>query len=438
MNAENSPTPIDQPGKLRSLWRLARTSPHSGTRLFALAELVCFPVSLLTIVALLTTVGLRWTEFALPSWWTRIALPLLCTGAVGYLTNYVAVRMLFEPYSRSDSHWLTWLTLGLWRQGLVPARKEQLAESVGLEVAQRLLTPKAITEEITKLVNETLDDPSFRANLRRIAGPVLREQLPGIIHRLGPDLQTMATKGLAKAMTREQVKAFLTDVVEPWLQEESNRDRVLTAIVDNLRKQSPRLVGFMRQAAQKYVAGDVMKSMMLNMAESSGMLDWDSISRSIGEQLGTRESRAEFAGMLDGIVASLSRSLDEAGAEATLEQLRTRAGGYLGQMLEGFLAAELPDQIGPLLESDGFWNWLHERGIPALKPAIMGWLEEHGVEVIGKRFDVAGRVRTAITAMDVRTVHQMVDSVATEQLGAIQVLGFVLGLMTGIPLLLLL
>ncbi|MCS7237488.1 MAG: hypothetical protein NZ899_04365 [Thermoguttaceae bacterium] len=52
-------------------------------------------------------------------------------GVVGYMTHYIAVQMLFVPYHTNRLHWLHFLTFGLWRQGVVTARKDEIPGVAG-------------------------------------------------------------------------------------------------------------------------------------------------------------------------------------------------------------------------------------------------------------------------------------------------------------------
>lgn len=63
--------------------------------------------------------------------WTWIVVPLL-GGVIGYLTNYLAVRMIFRPIRPVS-------VLGLRVQGLVARRQGELAASIGRVVGDHLL-----------------------------------------------------------------------------------------------------------------------------------------------------------------------------------------------------------------------------------------------------------------------------------------------------------
>ncbi|TVQ40972.1 MAG: DUF445 family protein [Spirochaetaceae bacterium] len=68
------------------------------------------------------------------------ALPPLIGAAIGYVTNYIAIRMLFRPLVEKR-------LLGVrvpFTPGIIPRRRAELAESIGRMVSTQLLTEDAV------------------------------------------------------------------------------------------------------------------------------------------------------------------------------------------------------------------------------------------------------------------------------------------------------
>ncbi|MEN7551432.1 DUF445 family protein [Rapidithrix thailandica] len=74
------------------------------------------------------------------------------SGAIGWFTNYVAIKMLFHPRQERD---LFLVKL----QGIFPKRKSMLAERLGKVVARDLFTAEMITNKI--------DTPDNRCQLKK-------------------------------------------------------------------------------------------------------------------------------------------------------------------------------------------------------------------------------------------------------------------------------
>ena len=101
-----------------------------------MAEIFCILMSSITIIGLIIIVILKSMGMTIP-YYITILLPFFLSGAVGYLTNFIAVKMLFEPYDRSDRHWIRYITFGLWKQGMIPANKNKIGEQMAEEISTR-------------------------------------------------------------------------------------------------------------------------------------------------------------------------------------------------------------------------------------------------------------------------------------------------------------
>jgi uncharacterized membrane protein YheB (UPF0754 family) len=80
-------------------------------------------------------------------------LPPLLGALIGYVTNYVAIRMLFRPLRP----WYIWGVRVPMTPGIIPSRREDLARKMGLMVGEHLLTSAD--------VGGTLDKPEFRTKV---------------------------------------------------------------------------------------------------------------------------------------------------------------------------------------------------------------------------------------------------------------------------------
>jgi|TARA_B110000495_G_scaffold182201_1_gene177556 uncharacterized membrane protein YheB (UPF0754 family) len=70
-------------------------------------------------------------------------LPIVAS-LIGWLTNYLAVKMLFHPR-------LPFGLLGMTIQGVFPKRQKQLAEKLGILVADELFSIKDVTNNLKEL-----------------------------------------------------------------------------------------------------------------------------------------------------------------------------------------------------------------------------------------------------------------------------------------------
>ncbi len=86
-------------------------------------------------------------------------LPPLLGAAIGYITNAIAIRMLFRPLQEKR---IAGIRIP-FTPGIIPRQRGQLAESIGKMVSQRLLTEEVLREKV--------ESPQFRQGLtERVAG----------------------------------------------------------------------------------------------------------------------------------------------------------------------------------------------------------------------------------------------------------------------------
>ena len=74
--------------------------------------------------------------------------------------------------------------------------------------------------------------------------------------------------------------------------------------------------------------------------------------------------------------------------------------------------------------------------LPAAKPKIEALIREQGKDKIIEKLNLSRRVSEAVEKQKVEDFHEMINSIAAQHLGAIQVLGYILGLIVGLTQLL--
>lgn len=84
----------------------------------------------------------------------RIIVPMIVGGIIGYITNWLAIKMLFRPYREIR-------ILGVklpFTPGLIPKESTRIASSIGASVGENLLSPHIITNALSK--------PELNENIR--------------------------------------------------------------------------------------------------------------------------------------------------------------------------------------------------------------------------------------------------------------------------------
>lgn len=133
--------------------------------------------------------GISKTIFGLTLNFEGLLRILSISGLIGFLTNWLAITMLFRPTHKRP-------ILG---QGLIPAQKDRIAYRLARAVSEDLINPEIIKKKIhesqaiskyrekaTVYVKNIIDDPQFRADIKvlvtsyvdeMIADPEVRSRL---------------------------------------------------------------------------------------------------------------------------------------------------------------------------------------------------------------------------------------------------------------------
>ncbi len=100
------------------------------------------------------------------------ALPLLA-AAIGWLTNYVAIKMLFHPRQP--------IRIGFFTvQGLFPKRKDDIAQKLGQIVANDLVSVEDLTERLKSAENQAVIRQFLDEKLEHFLQTRFRALLPRV------------------------------------------------------------------------------------------------------------------------------------------------------------------------------------------------------------------------------------------------------------------
>lgn len=163
--------------------------------------------------------GITITLFGTPVLLEGLLLRLSVSGLIGYLTNWLAITMLFNPQERRP----------IFGQGLIPAQRER--------VIYRLA--KAITEE---LINEEIIKQKIEES--------------GVIPRYR-EMALSVTRGvLEDEEFRADLKGLTGNYVDTVLSSEEVRTRIVEFLANKIEKQAGQGLGGMALKAYRYINED--------------------------------------------------------------------------------------------------------------------------------------------------------------------------------------
>lgn len=144
-------------------------------------------------------------------------------AGIGWVTNYVAIKMLFRPYKE--------INLGLFKiQGLLPKRKHEIGESI----AEVIQTELVFLQEILK----SLDGEKLEKEMSAVIDRILEEKLQSEITRNFPMLAMFLSsdmlekiKGIIKNSILEN-KDNIVEMFSNYLKENVDFKGIIVKNVD--------------------------------------------------------------------------------------------------------------------------------------------------------------------------------------------------------------
>lgn len=377
--------------------------------------------------------------------WLNGALILCMAGVVGYFTNFLALKMLFQPKQGSVLGW----------SGLVPKNKPLIARQLGESVQNQLLSPEIIMQYITERnlveqgtrqvedwIDEALQDPTFRQQINsRIAsflderGPEAlmwafdfsEEQLKSLVRR--PEVVAQGWKPLRERLGRT-------------LENADNRREAAEYIRHALLDELPRLAAALDEAIDTYLARRKTMGRVGKQLRNMASFDVNAIQEMLERFVNDPETREQFIGVVDILIEQFQDRLDSPETRALIEN---RIEGWLDQ-LSGYARDEwLPRAIEALqayLADEKNWDQIDEyisRIMQWGKTRLSDWVNsEEGQDLIRsaidrlvQRMDVTRLVEEQVMRLDTDELEKMILDNTGGNLVVIQVLGGILGLVVG-------
>ena len=254
--------------------------------------------------------------------------PLLWGALIGYLTNALAIRMLFRPLTRK---YLFGIPVPL-TPGIIPRRRGELAVNIGRMVARDLLSPEAIRERLRTEAFRRALEGQFRS---------LRES---VLRRPLAELATQA----GNAFTGASAGAAADDIA--WLD-------LLRHLLERVLQ---RLVG-----SRGFIYG--VRTLMSRVIEDLG-------ERRLTELVGAEQLQTMITGTL---LPALRR-----------DELRARVARVIKEWLRQQRQTNAPLDRYLTPETVELLLALFRRSLPALLDVVFAWLRGPGVR---RELEVHGR-----------------------------------------------
>lgn len=131
----------------------------------------------------------------------ELILIVLISAIIGWITNYLAIKMLFRPYKE--------INFGLFKiQGLIPRRRAEIGQGIANVIEKELISVKDVIENI--------DRDKFSLKLEELIDQILQKNLKSKLKEMFPLMQFFLTDNVMS-----EISSTIKDVVM------ENQDKII-------------------------------------------------------------------------------------------------------------------------------------------------------------------------------------------------------------------
>ena len=367
---------------------------------------------------------------------------------IGYFTNYIAIKMLFKPVK---PYYLFGKKLP-FTPGLIPAKREKLAEAIAKVVKENLLTEESIRERLNhRKVKENLllftenflEELSKNGHLYigefigKVGDKRLKEIVPTelLAERTGELVDGLFERLNGKSL-RELLPASLEREIERTINEKI--DRLTESLIEQVRsgQLSEVIYATVRENLSKLqtVIPFITEGLAQSLAKRATSLIEEMVERAADEPaFRLKLSKllwAKFQELLSRRIDAESptaKKLRSILKEALTEYLKGLEEKRLAELqgLKNFLKEQAPLFVSRFIEE-------HRREIARLLADKLLEVIERELPVIMEAINVEEMVKERVNSLPIEEVEEIVLKLIDEELRHITLLGGVLGFLIGL------
>ena len=331
-------------------------------------------------------------------------MPILLAGAVGYITNWLALWYLFRPY---EPH------LGGRIQGIIPRQKREMAVSLG-NMDKRRMTQ--LRDWIQRYLVEHEDE------IVEFVSPYVERQVLAVIDSLA---------------TEDTWSKIWDEGILPRIKSESSRRFIVEKLVEALRDNAGGIIDEVRGELRTFLRKKLREKTIIGMFADeitdyvmNNFADYGSMKEKLDGWL-MRETtqtmlREKLLTYADQLTQWMKGEEGRKVMSGIIREMRVRGKRYIAT----YLREKVPVLIDRAFASDMLREKLEKRVLPKVGVKVAQLIGENKQAILDK-LRLEQRVTEAVDGMSVATFHHTLDEFMAENLCAVQVLGFVLGAIVG-------
>ncbi|MBF0350862.1 MAG: DUF445 family protein [SAR324 cluster bacterium] len=378
--------------------------------------------------------------------WIHGSFIICMAGIVGYFTNFLAIRMLFQPKRGTVLGW----------EGLVPKNKPDIARSLGESIQTQLLAPEIIleyiqqhqlieksTENLVLWIDQMLQNETIRGNITDQIISILKTRGPEYVETLFNHSES-AIQSLARdpetikkywMMIRKEIQTY-TDSLE-------NRNKIAEFIRKVVQEKIPQIAEVVDSAMDRYLTEHQGIGTIGIGLKKLISFDSSAIHSLLERFIADPETSQRLVGVLDILVAEISEKIN---SPETQHLLVTKIEQWVDLSADFARRNILPQSIEQLqiwLDDPKSWQQIDYSFLKLMeqvKSFVLQFANSSDGKTllknwIGKavhKINVTDLVEEQVMKLDTDELEKMILNNTGGNLVVIQFIGGVLGLIAGL------
>ncbi|EAE2694091.1 DUF445 domain-containing protein [Listeria monocytogenes] len=362
-----------------------------------------------------------------------ILLMAVIGGFIGAMTNYIAIRMLFRPYK---AIYLFNKRLP-FTPGLIPKRRDELAEHIGKVVVSHLLTEDAIR---ARLLDENLQKEITDTITKMFDEKMQLETTPNeLLHHFGYENAEIRSMTWVEKTLEKEINHFLTTKKTTKMS-----DLIPTMLESELTTKLPHVTERITSKMTLFVSSEEgkiqIKQMLQKFFEEHGkmgsmarmFINIDSFSEKIQQEGLKLIGQEDTKNLINQLLTTEWKNFEAKELQELIptEKQAHLAGQLTSELIQTFPHEKLFNQpIQVMLR--GYEAAITEKVIPFAVERMLDFVATHSAEIV-ERMDLAKLVETQIATFSLPEIEKLVVEISGRELKMITYLGGILGGFIGI------
>ncbi|CAK21659.1 DUF445 domain-containing protein [Listeria welshimeri] len=362
-----------------------------------------------------------------------ILLMAVIGGFIGAMTNYIAIRMLFRPYK----------ALYLFNKrvpftpGLIPKRRDELAEHIGKVVVSHLLTEDAIR---ARLLEENLQKEITETVAKMFHEKMQLETTPNeLLHQLGYENAEGRSISWLETVLEKEINHFLT------IKKTSQMNELIPVMLEKeLETKLPHVTERITSKLTLFIASEEgklqIKMMLQKFFEEHGkmgsmarmFINVESFSEKIQQEGAKLINQEDTKNLINQLLTTEWKNFE---AKELQELIPTEKQAHLAEQLTSEIIQAFPhdkifNQPVQVILRD-YEVMIKSKIIPFAVERMLDFVATHSADIV-ERMDLAKLVETQIATFSLQEIEKLVVEISGRELKMITYLGGILGGFIGV------